>query len=288
MFMNKNTNLFERALSAPFSARLPFLLTSLAMFMAVAARGAEGNTEPDSPQNSSLPGQSAPGGIPASSASALKPSSSDSKPSKTDAQSLVGKGAGEVESTLGKPTGRLQTGQGALWLYADWRVQFDHQNLVLKVEKDQPVRLAKLDPQFVATADAADKAAVARAAADDAARIRANAPKPEKIRVVSNGGQQVDLPSLLTEGKITVVDFYADWCGPCRRLSPVLEQLAKDDANVVLLKIDIGNGNTPVTQQFGIQSIPSVRVFNRSKTQVGDATSDANEVMKHVTQAKQS
>ncbi|MGH7488436.1 MAG: hypothetical protein ACREMY_22985, partial [bacterium] len=80
---------------------------------------------------------------------------------------------------------------------------------MLKVEKDEPVRLAKLDPQFVAAAEASDKAAIARAAADDAARIKANAPKIEKIRIVSNGGQQVDLSPLLVNGQVTVVDFYA-------------------------------------------------------------------------------
>lgn len=286
--MNKNTNLFERALSMRFPAQSPLLLICLGVFISLPARGAGANGEPDSQKSSSPASLSPQGEIPAPSASAPKPSSADSKPVKADAASLVGKGAGEVESTLGKPTGRLQTAQGALWLYADWRIQFDHQNLVLNVERDQPLRLAKLDPQFVTAAEAADKAAAARAAADDAARIKANAPKIEKIRVVSRGGQQVDLPSLLTEGKITIVDFYAEWCGPCKRMSPILEQLAKDDVDVVLLKIDVVGLNTPVTQQFGIQSIPNVRVFNRSKAQVGDSTYDPNEVAKRIAQAKRS
>ena len=109
---------------------------------------------------------------------------------------------------------------------------------------------------------------------------------PEDIRVISNGGQEVDLPSLMTEGRITIVDFYADWCVPCKKISPVLEQLAKDDPDVVLLKLDIVKWGTPVALQFGLHSIPSVRVFNRSKTQVGDPTHDVDMVMQRVKQAK--
>lgn len=284
--MNKNTNLFERALSTRFSAQSPLLLICLGVFISLPARGAGANGEPDSQKSSSPASLSPQGEIPVPSASAPKPSSADSKPVKTDAASLVGKAAGEVESTLGKPTGRLQTAQGALWLYADWRIQFDHQNLVLNVERDQPLRLAKLDPQFVAAAEATDKAAAARAAADDVARIKANAPKIEKLRILSNGGQEVDLAPLLVGGQVTIVDFYADWCDPCRRLSPRLEQLAKDNPDVFLLKVDIVNWGTPVVKQFDLHSIPNVRVFGRDKQMVGSPESDFKTVLGHVEAAK--
>jgi thioredoxin 1 len=225
-------------------------------------------------------------GIPSASANASKPSGTISKQGTPGAQSLAGRSSNEVETALGKPNGKLQNAQGALWLYAECTVQFDHDGHVLKVEKDQPVRLSRLDPNFVARADAVDKGANQRAAAEDAARVNAGALRAEKIRIVSNGGQQVDLSSLLVPGKITIVDFYAEWCGPCRRISPKLEQLAKDDPDVALLKIDIVNWNTPVTRQFGIESVPNVRVFGRTGTQLGDATPDVNLVTKRVEQAK--
>jgi len=225
------------------------------------------------------------------SATVSKPASTDSKPAAPDEKSLPGRAAEDVEAALGKPAGKLQTAQGALWLYAEWRVQFDQKGRVLKVEKDQPVRLAKLDPQFVADADArakaaAERAAAERAAADAAARAKATARPGVKIGVISDRGEQVDLPALLTVGKITIVDFYAEWCVPCQRISPQLEQLAKQDPDVVLIKIDIVNWNTPVTQQFGIKSVPNMRVFDRTKTQVGEATHDLNLVMQRVEQAK--
>ena len=215
-----------------------------------------------------------------------KPSNTDSKRGATDPQCLTGLSPDEVEAALGKPSGKLQNAQGALWLYAEWRVQFDRKSHVLKIEKDQPVRLSKLDPHFVATANAVAKGANERAAAEDAARVKAAALQEQRIKIVSNGGRQVDLPALMAPGKITIVDFYAEWCGPCRKISPQLEQLTKDDPDVVLLKIDIVNWGTPVTHQFGIESVPNVRVFGRTGAQLGDVTSDVGLVMKLVEQAK--
>jgi thioredoxin 1 len=242
----------------------------------------------ESERISAAVGQNPADGSAPPSVTASKTSTADSKSSTADARRLAGHGADDVEAALGKPSGKMQTAQGPLWLYAEWRVQFDQQGRVLQVEPDRPVRLAKVDPSVLAASAALDKAAAERAAADDAARAKAAAAQAEKVRVISNKGQEVDLPTLLPEGKITIVDFYAEWCGPCRELSPHLEQLAKDDPDVVLLKIDIVNWKTPVTQQFGINSVPNVRVFNRAKTQVGDETNELREVARRVEQAKKS
>jgi len=54
-----------------------------------------------------------------------------------------------------------------------------------------------------------------------------------------------------------LVDFYADWCGPCRRLSPILEELSKD---IKIVKVDVDKAEE-TSKEFGIMTIPTVMVF---------------------------
>lgn len=55
-----------------------------------------------------------------------------------------------------------------------------------------------------------------------------------------------------------VIDFYADWCGPCKRVAPIMEKLAKDyEGKVIIYKVDT-DANRELSGVFGIRSIPSV------------------------------
>jgi thiol-disulfide isomerase/thioredoxin len=131
------------------------------------------------------------------------------------------------------------------------------------------------------------KAERERAADNLAARLAANAtPTASQIRIISNQGERVDLASLLPDGKVTIVDFFAPWCGPCRQISPVLEKMAHDDPAIALVKIDIVNWGTPVATQFGLNAIPNMRVFDRNKHQVGEASSSVDAVAQCVRKAK--
>jgi thioredoxin 1 len=104
--------------------------------------------------------------------------------------------------------------------------------------------------------------------------------------VISHGAQ-VDINQHLALGSVTVVEFYADWCGPCRLLSPSLEQMAQTDPEVALRKIDIVRWGTPVSQQFNIHSVPQVNVYDRGGRLVGNVFGvDFDRVKAYVAQAK--
>jgi thioredoxin 1 len=64
-----------------------------------------------------------------------------------------------------------------------------------------------------------------------------------------------------------LVDFYADWCGPCKIIEPVIAQLAKEyEGRVKFVKIDT-DANQELATQFGIMSIPTVMFFSKGKVE---------------------
>lgn len=71
-----------------------------------------------------------------------------------------------------------------------------------------------------------------------------------------NNELQVDVPVL--------VDFYADWCGPCRMLAPILEDINSERNNVKIIKVNVDEAQK-ISQQFGIMSIPTLMVFKNGK-----------------------
>ena len=129
-------------------------------------------------------------------------------------------------------------------------------------------------------------ASAAAYSAQTASRAGAVTSRGQPIEVISHGAQ-VDINQHLALGNVTVVDFYADWCGPCRQLSPSLEQMARTDSEIALRKIDIVNWKTAVARQYNINSIPQVNVYNRDGRLVGTVVgADVDKVKSYVAQAK--
>ncbi|PYK38166.1 MAG: hypothetical protein DME60_11605 [Verrucomicrobia bacterium] len=110
----------------------------------------------------------------------------------------------------------------------------------------------------------------------------------QQVEVISHGAP-VDISKHLALGNVTVVDFYADWCGPCKHISPSLEQMARTDPEIALRKIDIVNWKTAVVKQYNIRSIPQVNIYNRGRHLVGTVVGAyIQEVKRYVAQAKTS
>lgn len=59
---------------------------------------------------------------------------------------------------------------------------------------------------------------------------------------------------------ITIVDFWADWCGPCRMIAPILEELDREVADVTVMKVNVDK-EPALADRFGINAIPTLIFF---------------------------
>ena len=70
--------------------------------------------------------------------------------------------------------------------------------------------------------------------------------------------------ALLKDNKSVFVDFYADWCGPCKMAGPVVEALAGIHTDVKFVKVNVDN-NPDIAQRYGIMSIPTMIAFKNGE-----------------------
>lgn len=79
------------------------------------------------------------------------------------------------------------------------------------------------------------------------------------------------------ENKINIVDFWANWCFPCRTLGPILESIESENSDVKLIKINVDE-NRELANEYGIRSIPTVIFMDSegNKIEISTGLKDKN------------
>jgi len=71
--------------------------------------------------------------------------------------------------------------------------------------------------------------------------------------------------TVLDSEKVVLIDFWAEWCGPCRMIAPMVEELAKQyDGQAVIGKVNVDE-NPEISVQYGIRSIPTLLIFKNGQ-----------------------
>lgn len=101
--------------------------------------------------------------------------------------------------------------------------------------------------------------------------ILENKEEEEKMEIMEiNGAEQFE-QEVINEDRIVFIDFYATWCMPCKTMSPIIEEIARENKEVKFVKIDIDK-NEELAIKYNVMSIPTMLVMKNGeviKTFVG-------------------
>jgi thioredoxin 1 len=89
---------------------------------------------------------------------------------------------------------------------------------------------------------------------------------------------------LINGDKPVLVDFFAEWCGPCKTMAPVLKDLAKDLGDTAtILKVDVDK-NPKAAQAYGVRGVPTFVIFRKGKAVWRQSGAMPKEVLKQAVQ----
>ncbi len=72
---------------------------------------------------------------------------------------------------------------------------------------------------------------------------------------------------VLKSDKIVLIDFYADWCGPCRNMSPIIDEIAEEKANSIKVgKVNVDE-NQDLAMEYGVMSIPTIVIIKNGQVE---------------------
>ena len=86
--------------------------------------------------------------------------------------------------------------------------------------------------------------------------------------------EEIDMPVVFANASnfeesiakgIVILDFYADWCAPCRMIGPVLEQIAEENSDIHVVKVNVDE-NMELANQYAVKGIPALFILKEGKT----------------------
>jgi len=121
-------------------------------------------------------------------------------------------------------------------------------------------------------------------------------PLPEDVRKTldissASDGDKIDVAKVVVPGKITVLDFWAEWCSPCHLLDTRLQHLVQANPKLAVRRVNVGKWDNPAGKQatsaFRVESLPYVRVYDTRGKFVGAETGGAwDKILKLVDKAE--
>lgn len=114
----------------------------------------------------------------------------------------------------------------------------------------------------------------------------ASDPPPVKLVQLNKPGEMVDIDAAAPAGYVTVIDFWGEHCGACEIVGAKLEEGTRAEPRVLIRKVDVGDGFTPVAEHYQVGALPHFRVYDKKQRMryvlVGNDTLKASDIAKQL------